>query len=48
MDMRWISDEGVRCGRDGAATFAETFGDNSGRGVLGDVVEIVRMVVVGE
>ena len=47
MDMRWISDEGVRCGRDDAATFLEGVGDDSGGGDLGDVVEIARMVVVG-
>lgn len=45
--MRWISDEGVRCGREGAANFAEGVGDDVGSGVLADVVEIARMVVVG-
>ena len=47
VDMRWISDEGVRCGRESAGNFAEGVGDDSGGGVLGDVVEIARMVVVG-
>ena len=44
--MRWISDEDVRCGRDEAANFAEEVEDDSGGGVLGDVVEIARMVVM--
>lgn len=46
VDMRWISDEDVRCGRDEAANFAEEVEDDSGGGVLGDVVEIARMVVM--
>lgn len=44
MDMRWTSDEGVRCGRVDAAIVAEGVVDACG-GVLGDVVEIARMVV---
>lgn len=47
VDTRWISDEGVRCGRDDAADSEEGVGDDSGGGVLGDIVEIARMVVVG-
>lgn len=47
VDIRWISDEAVRCGRDDAANFAEGVGDESGGSVFEDVVEIVRMVVVG-
>lgn len=46
VDMRWTSDEGVRCGRVDAAIVAEGAVDACG-GVLGDVVEIARMVVVG-
>lgn len=46
MDMRWTSDEDVRCGRVDAAIVAVDSVDASG-GVLGDVVEIARMVVVG-
>ena len=47
VDMRWISDEGVRCGREGVAGFVEGVGDESEGGVFGDVVEIARMEVVG-
>lgn len=47
VDMRWISDEGVRCGREDVAEFGEGVGGESEGGVLGDVVEIVRMEVVG-
>lgn len=43
MDMRWTSEEGVRWGRIDLGGFAEVVGDG---GVLGDVVEIGRMVVV--
>lgn len=47
VDMRWISDEGVRCGREDVADFVEGIGDEPGGGVFGDVVEIARMEVVG-
>ena len=47
VDMRWISDEGVRWGREDGAGFAGGAGDGGGGGVFGDVVEIARMVVVG-
>ena len=63
VDMRWISEEGVRCGREGAGNFAARGGvgdgggggggggvwdgDGRGGGVLGDVVEIARVVVMG-
>lgn len=47
VDMRWISDEGVRCGRDEGVGFAGGVGDGGGGGVLGGVVEMARMVVMG-
>lgn len=47
VDMRWISDDGVRCGRDEGVGFAGGVGDGGGGGVLGGVVEMARMVVMG-
>ena len=47
VEMRWISDEGVRCGSDEAAAFAEDAGCDSECGVLADEVEILRIEVVG-
>ena len=46
VDMRWTSDEGVRCGRVDAAIAAEGAVDAC-EGVLEGVVEIARTVVVG-
>ena len=43
VDIRWTSDEGVRCGRIDLGGSAEAVGDG---GVLGGVVEIARTVVV--
>lgn len=47
VDMRWISDEGVRCGRKDVAESVGGVGGEPGGGIFGDVVEIVRMEVVG-
>lgn len=47
VEMRWISDKGVRCGSDDGPVFVKEVGDDSGGGVLADVVEIVRIEVVG-
>ena len=47
VEMRWISDEGVRWGREDVAGLVEGVGDEAGGGVFGDVVEIKRMEVVG-
>ena len=47
VDMRWISDEGVRCGSDDVADSAEVNGEDSAGGVLTSVVEIARIVVLG-
>ncbi len=56
VDMRWISEEGVRWGRVGGAGFVGGIGDelgsvvelcgDEGGGVLGGVVEMARVVVV--
>ena len=47
VDMRWISDEGVRCGSDDVADAVEVKGVDSAGGVLTNVVEIARTVVLG-
>ena len=47
VDMRWISDEGVRCGSDDVADSVEVEGEDSAGGVLTSVVEIARTVVLG-
>ena len=46
VDMRWISEERVRWGRVDASVFAEMFEDEGSGGVLGDVVEMARRLVV--
>ena len=46
VDMRWISDEGVKCESDDVAYFVEVKEDSAG-GVLTGVVEIARIVVLG-
>lgn len=47
VDMRWISDEGVRWGREEGAGFVGRAGEGDGGGGRGGVVEIARMVIVG-
>lgn len=47
VEMRWISDEGVRCGSDDTTVFAEEVGCDSEGGVLADEVEILRIEAVG-
>ena len=46
VDMRWISEEDVRWGRVDAAIVVERVEDEGSDGVLGDVVEMARRVVV--
>ena len=46
VDIRWISDEGVRCGSDDVARSVGVNGEDSAGGVLVSVVEIVRTVVL--
>lgn len=45
VDMRWISEVGVRCGRVDGGGFVVGWGDENGGGVLGVVVVIKRIVV---
>ena len=47
VDMRWISDEGVKCESDDVADFVEVKEEDSAGGVLTGVVEIARIVVLG-
>lgn len=47
VDMRWISDEGVKCESDDVADFVDVKEEDSAGGVLTGVVEIARIVVLG-